>query len=71
MGGLELSYVGGEVFKGAAVTVAMALMATALACFCRPDQVPGCAQPDEWQPDHVVIYFIVRTLLNILRSIES
>ena len=37
-----------------------------------PDQLPGCPQPDERQPrPRAAIYFVVRALLNIVRSIET
>jgi phosphonate transport system permease protein len=72
IGGIELSYVGGETLKGALTTVAMALMATALAVIVAiPISFLAAHNLMKGNPITLGIYFIVRTLLNILRSIES
>jgi phosphonate transport system permease protein len=72
LGGIQLSYVGGEVLKGAAVTVAMALMATTLAMFVAvPISFLAAHNLMSGNPVTLGIYYIVRTILNILRSIEA
>jgi phosphonate transport system permease protein len=72
LGGLELSFVGGEVFKGALVTVGMALMATLLGMlFAVPLSFLAAHNLMSGNPVTLAIYYITRTLLNILRSIES
>ncbi len=72
LGGIQLSYVGGEVLKGAAVTVAMALMATTLAMFVAvPISFLAAHNLMSGNPFTLGIYYIVRTILNILRSIEA
>jgi phosphonate transport system permease protein len=72
LGGIKLSFVGGEVLKGASVTVAMALMATTLAMFVAvPISFLAARNLMGGNPITLAIYFIVRTALNILRSIES
>lgn len=72
IGGIELSFVGKEVIKGAFITVGMALMATVLGMiFAIP--VSFFAAQNLMRSNAVTrtIYVIVRTILNILRSIES
>jgi phosphonate transport system permease protein len=72
LGGIQLSFVGGEVLKGAAVTVAMALMATTLAMFVAvPISFLAARNLMGGNPFTLAVYFIVRTILNILRSIEA
>lgn len=71
LGGIELSYVGGRVLLGALQTVGMALMATALAMLLAiPVSFLAARNLMSGNPFTYFIYFIVRTLLNILRSIE-
>jgi phosphonate transport system permease protein len=71
LGGIELSYVGGRVLLGALQTVGMALMATALAMLLAiPVSFLAARNLMSGNPITYAIYFIVRTLLNILRSIE-
>jgi phosphonate transport system permease protein len=71
LGGIELSYVGGRVLQGALQTVGMALMATALALLLAiPVSFLAARNLMSGNPFTYAIYFIVRTLLNILRSIE-
>ena len=72
IGGIELSFVGGEVVKGALITVGMALMATLIAIvFAVPISFLAAHNLMSGNPVTRVIYLVVRTLLNILRSIES
>jgi phosphonate transport system permease protein len=72
LGGIQLSFVGGEVLKGAAVTVAMALMATTLALFVAvPISFLAARNLMGGNPFTLGVYFVVRTFLNILRSIEA
>lgn len=72
IGGYELSFVGGEVLKGALATVSMALMATGLAVlFAVPLSFLAARNLMSGNPITYAVYLVVRTLLNILRSIES
>lgn len=72
IGGIELSYVGGEVVKGALATVSMALLATGLAMlFAIPLSFLAAHNLMSGNPVTYAIYMVARTLLNILRSIES
>lgn len=72
IGGYELSYIGNEVLKGALTTVAMALIATAMAIvFAIPISFLAARNLMSGNPITYAIYVVVRTLLNILRSIES
>lgn len=72
LGGIELSYIGGEVAHGALATVGMALIATVLAVFFAiPISFLAAHNLMSGNPVTYAIYFVVRTLLNILRSIES
>jgi phosphonate transport system permease protein len=72
LGGIELSFIGREVAKGALVTVGMALMATALAVvFAIPISFFAAHNLMSSNVITYAIYVLVRTLLNILRSIES
>ena len=72
LGGIQLSFVGGEVLKGAAVTVAMALMATTLAMLVAvPISFLAAHNLMGGNPFTLGIYYVVRTILNILRSIEA
>lgn len=72
LGGLELSYIGREVLKGGLSTVGMALIATLLAMiFAIPISFLAAHNLMSANPVTYAIYFVVRTLLNILRSIES
>ena len=71
IGGYELSFIGNEVVKGAFTTVAMALIATFLAIFFAvPLSFLAAHNLMSANPITYSIYFVVRTLLNILRSIE-
>jgi phosphonate transport system permease protein len=72
LGGIEFSYVGGRVLGGALETIGMALMATALAILLAiPLSFLAARNLMSANPFTFVIYLIIRTLLNILRSIES
>lgn len=72
IGGYELSFIGNEVLKGALATVAMALLATGLAMiFAIPLSFLAAHNLMGGNPVTYAIYVVVRTLLNILRSIES
>jgi len=72
IGGYELSFIGNEVLKGALTTVAMALIATALAIiFAIPISFLAARNLMSGNPITYAIYVVMRTLLNILRSIES
>ena len=72
IGGLELSYIGNEVLKGGLTTVGMALIATLLAMiFAIPISFLAAHNLMSANPLTYAIYFVMRTLLNILRSIES
>ncbi|MFZ5888744.1 MAG: phosphonate ABC transporter, permease protein PhnE [Chloroflexota bacterium] len=71
-GGYELSFIGNEVLKGALATVSMALMATGLAMlFAIPLSFLAARNLMSGNPVTYAVYVAVRTLLNILRSIES
>lgn len=71
-GGYELSFIGNEVLKGALATVSMALMATGLAVlFAIPLSFLAARNLMSGNPVTYAVYVVVRTLLNILRSIES
>lgn len=71
-GGYELSFVGGKVLEGAVTTIAMALMATLFAIMLAiPVSFLAARNLMSGNPVTMTIYVIVRTLLNILRSIES
>lgn len=72
LGGLELSYIGGEVLHGAVATIGMALIATILAVvFAIPISFLAAHNLMGGNPFTYVIYLIMRTVLNVLRSIES
>jgi len=72
IGGYELSFIGNEVLKGALTTVAMALIATAMAIvFAVPISFLAARNLMTGNPITYAIYVVTRTLLNILRSIES
>jgi phosphonate transport system permease protein len=72
LGGYELSFIGNEVLKGALATVAMALLATGLAMiFAIPLSFLAAHNLMSGNPITYAVYVVVRTLLNILRSIES
>lgn len=72
VGGYELSFIGNEVLKGAFTTIAMALIATMLAViFAIPVSFLAAHNLMSGNPVTYAIYVVVRTLLNILRSIES
>lgn len=72
IGGYELSFVGNEVVKSIFATVAMALVATALAMvFAVPISFLAAQNLMRANPITYGIYVIARTLLNILRSIEA
>ena len=72
IGGYELSFIGNEVVKSIFATVAMALLATALAMiFAIPISFLAAHNLMSANPFTYAVYVIVRTLLNILRSIEA
>jgi phosphonate transport system permease protein len=72
LGGIELSYVGSRVLLGGLQTVGMALIATALALILAiPISFLAARNLMGANPFTYAIYVIVRTFLNILRSIES
>lgn len=72
LGGYELSFIGNEVLKGALATVSMAFLATGLAVlFAVPVSFLAARNLMSGNPVTYAIYLVVRTLLNILRSIES
>ena len=72
LGGIEISYVGSRVVQGALETLGMALMATVFAViFAIPISFLAARNLMSANKITYGIYFIVRTLLNILRSIES
>jgi phosphonate transport system permease protein len=72
IGGIELSYIGGEVAKGALTTIGMALIATLLAViFAIPISFLAAQNLMGGNPLTYAIYVVMRTILNILRSIES
>ncbi len=71
-GGIKISYNGGFVLQGMLETVAMALMATFLAIFLAvPISFLAARNLMSGNPITFGIYVIVRTLLNILRSVEA
>jgi phosphonate transport system permease protein len=72
LGGIELSFIGREVIKGALVTVGMALMATIMGMvFAIPISFFAAHNLMSSNALTYGIYVVVRTMLNILRSIES
>ncbi len=72
LGGIEFSFVGGQVLKGARDTIGMALMATLLATiFAVPISFLAARNLMSGNPITFGIYVVTRTILNILRSIES
>jgi phosphonate transport system permease protein len=71
-GGYQLSVNGGYVVEGMLQTVTMALMATTLAILLAiPISFLAARNLMSGNPVTFVIYVIVRTILNIVRSIES
>jgi phosphonate transport system permease protein len=71
-GGLRISYNGGFVLKGMLETITMALMATFLAIFLAlPISFLAARNLMSGNPFTFGIYVVVRTFLNILRSIEA
>jgi phosphonate transport system permease protein len=72
IGGYQLSVNGGYVLDGLLQTVTMALIATTLAIFLAvPVSFLAARNLMSGNPVTFVIYVIVRTILNIVRSIES
>ena len=72
LGGIEFSYVGGRVLQGGLETIGMALIATALAMLLAiPVSFLAARNLMSANPFTYAIYFIIRTILNILRSIEA
>jgi phosphonate transport system permease protein len=70
--GFKISEAGNYVLKGMGETIALALMATTLAIFfALPISFLAARNLMGGNPFTLAIYFIVRTFLNILRSIES
>jgi phosphonate transport system permease protein len=71
-GGYQLSVNGGYVVDGMLQTITMALMATTLAIFLAiPISFLAARNLMSGNPVTFAIYVIVRTILNIVRSIES
>ncbi len=71
-GGIQISYNGGFVLKGMLETVAMALMATFLSIFLAvPISFLAARNLMSGNPFTAGLYVVVRTLLNILRSVEA
>jgi phosphonate transport system permease protein len=71
-GGIKISYNGGFVLQGMLETVAMALMATVLAIFLAvPISFLAARNLMSGNPITFGIYILVRTFLNILRSVEA
>lgn len=71
-GGIRVSYNGGFVLKGMLETVTMALMATFLAIFLSiPISFLAARNLMSGNPVMFGIYVVVRTFLNILRSVEA
>ena len=71
-GGFQISYNGGFVLKGMLETVTMALMATFLSIFLAvPISFLAARNLMSGNPITAAIYVVVRTLLNILRSVEA
>jgi phosphonate transport system permease protein len=72
IGGYELSFIGNEVMKGAMSTVSSALIATFLAALLAvPISFLAAHNLMSGNPLTYMFYVVMRTLLNILRSIES
>ncbi len=72
LGGVELSYIGNQVLKGALTTVGMALMATIMGMILAiPISFFAAHNLMSGNVVTYAIYVIVRTILNILRSIEA
>jgi phosphonate transport system permease protein len=72
IGGYQVSYNGGYAIRGMLETVSMALMATILAIFLAvPISFLAARNLMGGNPITFAIYVVVRTLLNILRSIEA
>jgi phosphonate transport system permease protein len=72
IGGYRLSVNGGYVVSGLLQTIAMALMATTIAIlFAIPISFLAARNLMSGNPVTLVIYVIVRTILNIIRSIEA
>jgi len=72
LGGIELSTNGGYVLKGMLESVTMALLATTLAIFLAiPISFLAARNLMGANPLTFVIYVIVRTILNFIRSIEA
>jgi phosphonate transport system permease protein len=71
-GGIKISYNGNFVLKGMLETLALALMATVLAIFIAvPISFLAARNLMSANPITFGIYVIVRTFLNILRSVEA
>ncbi len=71
-GGVQLSENGNYVLQGMGVTIALALMATTLSIFVAiPLSFLAARNLMGANPLTLAIYVVVRTLLNIVRSIES
>ncbi len=72
LGGFQVSLNGGYVLRGMLETVTMALMATTLAIFLAvPLSFLAARNLMSGNPVTFTIYVIVRTILNIVRSIEA
>jgi phosphonate transport system permease protein len=72
LGGVKISEAGGYVLKGMGETLAMALIATVLAILLAvPISFLAARNLMGSNPFTLAIYVVTRTILNILRSIES
>ena len=72
LGGIELSENGGYVVKGMVESVTMALLATTMGIFLAiPISFLAARNLMGANPFTLIIYFLVRTLLNFVRSIEA
>jgi len=72
LGGIQVSVNGGYVLRGMLETVTMALMATTLAIFLAiPVSFLAARNLMSGNPVTFAVYVVVRTILNILRSIEA
>ncbi|PKN97742.1 MAG: phosphonate ABC transporter, permease protein PhnE [Chloroflexi bacterium HGW-Chloroflexi-4] len=72
IGGMELSAVGGYIVQGIYETLALALLSTIIgAIFAIPFGFLAARNLMTANPVSTVIYMIVRTVLNIVRSIEA
>ncbi len=72
IGGIELSATGGYILQGIAETLGLAFLSTIIgALFAIPFGFLAARNLMTGSPVGTVVYFVVRTLLNITRSIEA